>query len=208
MDEPTMLKPEPAGGPSELAPVTPVVAPVTPQVSGVRDQGPVVWVAGSWHRAVAALVDGLASIPLAALLAIGTGRIVGVERPAARHTGIDYWLDLALAGEPVVWGTLGLTTAIVALYLYMFQALVGATPGMRLLRLRVVDGYGDPPGFLRAGARTLGYVASAATLGLGFVWMAFDREKRGLHDWLAGTWVARLNPPRRALEAKTKKKGA
>ena len=32
---------------------------------------------------------------------------------------------------------------------------------------------------------------AAATLGLGFAWIGFDREKRGLHDWLAGTYVVR-----------------
>src|SRR5687768_14118048 len=207
MDEPRMLKPEPAGGPSEHARQAPVSTPVAPPVvtsSRVRDEGPVIWVAGFWHRAVAALVDVVAAIPIAALLALGTVRLVGVERPQARQTGIDYWLDLALAGEPAVWGTLGLATAIVALYLFLFQALLGATPGMRALKLHIVDGYGEAPGYLRAGARTLGYVVAAATLGLGFVWVGFDREKRGLHDWLAGTFVARRNPPRRA-EKKAKK---
>ena len=65
------------------------------------------------------------------------------------------------------------------------------TPGFPLFGLRVVDPYGDPPGLLRATVRSLGYFASAATLGLGFVWSAFDREKRALHDRIAGTFVAR-----------------
>jgi uncharacterized RDD family membrane protein YckC len=28
-------------------------------------------------------------------------------------------------------------------------------------------------------------------LALGFLWIGFDREKRGLHDWLADTYVVR-----------------
>ena len=39
--------------------------------------------------------------------------------------------------------------------------------------------------------RSGGYVAAAATLLLGFLWIGFDSEKRGLHDWIAGTYVIR-----------------
>ena len=40
-------------------------------------------------------------------------------------------------------------------------------------------------------ARCAGYVASVATLFLGFLWIGFDSEKRGLQDWIAGTYVIR-----------------
>jgi uncharacterized RDD family membrane protein YckC len=30
------------------------------------------------------------------------------------------------------------------------------------------------------------------TLSLGYLWIAFDAEKRGLHDWIAGTYVIRV----------------
>ena len=43
----------------------------------------------------------------------------------------------------------------------------------------------------RALVRTAGYVVSVASLGLGFLWIAFDSEKRGLHDWMAGTYVVK-----------------
>ena len=39
--------------------------------------------------------------------------------------------------------------------------------------------------------RCAGYLAGVATLFLGFLWMGFDSEKRGLHDWIAGTYVIR-----------------
>ena len=32
----------------------------------------------------------------------------------------------------------------------------------------------------------------AATLFLGFLWIGFDSEKRGLQDWIAGTYVIRV----------------
>jgi uncharacterized RDD family membrane protein YckC len=39
--------------------------------------------------------------------------------------------------------------------------------------------------------RYLGYYVSAIPLLLGFVWVAFDERKQGLHDKLAGTFVVR-----------------
>ena len=41
------------------------------------------------------------------------------------------------------------------------------------------------------GAGRLDHLLGVATLGLGFIWIAFDSEKRGLHDWLAGTYVVK-----------------
>jgi uncharacterized RDD family membrane protein YckC len=69
--------------------------------------------------------------------------------------------------------------------------MASATPGMRLFKMRVIDPYGDPPGAIRAAVRVVGYLASICTLSLGFLWIGFDREKRGLHDWIAGTYVVK-----------------
>jgi len=62
---------------------------------------------------------------------------------------------------------------------------------MRLLRLKIIDVYGDRPSPARCVARCGGYLAGVATLFLGFLWMGFDSEKRGLQDWIAGTYVIR-----------------
>jgi uncharacterized RDD family membrane protein YckC len=73
----------------------------------------------------------------------------------------------------------------------MFTALAGATLGQRALGLRVVRGDGGRPGFLRALVRVIGLLAGFAPGGLGVLWIAFDREKRGFHDHLARTYVVR-----------------
>jgi uncharacterized RDD family membrane protein YckC len=162
---------------------------------GQTDAPVTVHVAGFWRRAAQGIVDGAIVLPVAFLLSWIAGKLSGLVLPAARSPGIDYWLDLALAGEPALWGGLLLGAAIVTMYLLIFQAMAGQTPGMRLLKLRVVDVYGGPPGPLRATARAAGYLLCFVTLGLGFIWIGFDREKRGLHDWLAGTYVI-LGDPR------------
>ena len=79
--------------------------------------------------------------------------------------------------------------AIGLLYLLVFQIVYGRTLGMRALGLQIIDVYGDRPSPGRCLARCLGYLAGLATLFLGFLWMGFDAEKRGLHDWIAGTYV-------------------
>ena len=157
-------------------------------------------VAGFWRRALAAGVDALVVVPAALVLAVLAGRLAGVALPDARHTALDYWLDLAISGEPALWGTFGLVLAIAVIYLFLFHMTVGRTLGMRALGLRVIDVYGEPPSVTRAALRTLGYLAGLATLGLGFVWVGFDAEKRGLHDWIAGTYVIRADAPRGAKQ--------
>ncbi|HXY40394.1 MAG TPA: RDD family protein, partial [Vicinamibacteria bacterium] len=71
-----------------------------------------------------------------------------------------------------------------------FWTVRGATPGKELLDLRVEteDGF-SPIGFSRAALRVLGYALGAASLGVGFLMVAFGG---GLHDRVAGTRVVRV----------------
>lgn len=67
-----------------------------------------------------------------------------------------------------------------------------ATPGKMALRLRIVDA--DSGHTLSTGqcvGRYFAYLVSIIPLGLGFVWIAFDRRKQGWHDKLAGSVVVR-----------------
>ncbi len=162
----------------------------------VEDRAPVVWVAGFWRRAVAALIDTLIVLPAALAMIWAAGRMAALALPPIGLAKIDAWLDLILAGDVAVIGVLGLAAAVAAVYLLVFQVLGARTLGMRLLGLRIIDVYGDAPSALRVLARTVGYFIGVATGGLGFLWIAFDREKRGLHDWLAGTYV--VKPPPKA----------
>jgi uncharacterized RDD family membrane protein YckC len=57
--------------------------------------------------------------------------------------------------------------------------------------MKIIDVYGERPSAPRCVARCAGYLASVATLFLGFLWMGFDSEKRALQDWIAGTYVIR-----------------
>jgi uncharacterized RDD family membrane protein YckC len=148
-------------------------------------------VAGFWRRALAAGIDVAVITPAALLLSWIAGKLAGVSLPVTENAPIDFWLDQALAGDPALWGAFGLCVAIAVIYLFLFQLTLARTLGMRALKLEIIDVYGEAPVPWRAAARTAGYLACLLTLGLGFVWVGFDREKRGLHDWLAGTYVIR-----------------
>lgn len=148
---------------------------------------PTVTVVGFWRRLGAGLID-LAVIAPAALIVVWiASQLTGVHLPR----GLDFWLDLILASDPALVMALGLTIAVAAVYALVFQVLRAQTLGMRVLQMRVIDVYGDPPSPARCLARTVGYIGGVFTLFLGFLWIGFDREKRGLQDWIAGTYVIR-----------------
>lgn len=67
------------------------------------------------------------------------------------------------------------------------------TVGKLLLSLRIVDAQTLKPLALRQEVlRYFGYFLSTLPFGLGFLWIAVDPRKQGLHDRLAGSLVIRI----------------
>jgi uncharacterized RDD family membrane protein YckC len=60
---------------------------------------------------------------------------------------------------------------------------------MHLMGLRVHDGRGQAPGFFRSCVRLVGLWLAIAIAFLGFVPVLFDRRRRALQDFMAGTEV-------------------
>jgi uncharacterized RDD family membrane protein YckC len=165
-------------------PVTPGVAAVEPE-SRPRADARSVTVAGFWRRLLAGLIDFAIIVPAALILTWVAAKLAGVS---PRDSDM---LLMILGADPALVMAIGMVLAVGAVYALVFQILRGQTVGMRVLKLRVIDVYGDPPAPSRCVVRTLGYIAGALTLFLGYIWIAFDSEKRGLHDWIAGTYVIR-----------------
>jgi uncharacterized RDD family membrane protein YckC len=65
----------------------------------------------------------------------------------------------------------------------------GQTPGMRVFGLRVTKEDGSALTVIGAGVRWVGLIVATLVLGIGVFWVAFNREKKGWHDLLAGTIV-------------------
>src|SRR5262249_55199459 len=132
--------------------------------------------------------------PLAFAVVWVASRLAGLALPSPRKSAVDYWLDLVLAGDPGLLGAIGLGAAVLVIYLLLFHSLVARSLCMRLLGLRIITISAAPPSVFRSAVRVLGYLVSLASAGLGFLWVGFDRETRGLHDWLAGTYVIKSPP--------------
>ena len=139
---------------------------------------------GVFTRGLALATDAAAVLALFALgsgVAAVVGSLVGGLRPD--------WLAGALASVGAV--------ALAAGWFTLFWSAAGQTPGMRLMHVRVVrpDGGGLSAG--RALVRTLGLALAIAPCFLGFVPALFDRRRRALPDYLAGTVVVRTDAARR-----------
>jgi uncharacterized RDD family membrane protein YckC len=169
-----------------------VLEPATPPKVAKREAA-AVYVVGFWKRLLAGLIDAAIVLPAALVVTLIVSKIAGVHLPpkTMHLTDVDLWIDLVLATDPALVMGMGLCIGIGLVYLVVFHIVLGRTLGMRLLKMKVIDVYGDPPSPARCLARCAGYVASVATLFLGFLWIGFDSEKRGLQDWIAGTYVIR-----------------
>jgi uncharacterized RDD family membrane protein YckC len=78
---------------------------------------------------------------------------------------------------------------VVVTYFVAFWSAIGQTPGMGLMRLRVVDGRGTPPGPGRSLLRFAGLVLAIVPLFAGCLPMLVDDRRRALQDLIAGTVV-------------------
>ncbi|HEV2874156.1 MAG TPA: RDD family protein [Thermoleophilaceae bacterium] len=129
-------------------------------------------------RALAAVVD-LALI--SALLSIGSGLLASIV-PAA--TGGSDGLS--------IWGvlTFGVIGFMIGGAIFVaFWALVGQTPGMRLLSIHLDADGSQEIGLRRALKRLLAIPLSLLPAGLGFLAILLSPERRGWHDRIAGTTV-------------------
>jgi uncharacterized RDD family membrane protein YckC len=90
-------------------------------------------------------------------------------------------LTVALSGLGVL--------LFVPLYFIVFWSLAGATPGKRLLGLRIVHAGQPRIAWPRALWRYIGYFLSALPLFLGYFWVMRDRQRQAWHDKLADTHV-------------------
>jgi uncharacterized RDD family membrane protein YckC len=101
----------------------------------------------------------------------------------------------AAADWPGMWRLLMYTgtinTVIAIIYHVYFMATYEATPGKRVLGLRLVRADGRRLGTGRVIARYFAEALSTMTFLAGYVMAAFDDEKRTLHDYICDTRVVR-----------------
>jgi uncharacterized RDD family membrane protein YckC len=133
--------------------------------------------AGIGTRAIAlaidaAIVNGLLLLAAGLLALVST--LVGDLRPQ--------WLVAALACAGWLIGVVS--------YFALFWATAGQTPGMRLMRLRVITASsGELPGLGRSLIRVVGLGLAIIPLFAGFLPVFVDDRRRALPDFMARTVV-------------------
>jgi uncharacterized RDD family membrane protein YckC len=84
-----------------------------------------------------------------------------------------------------------MTLAIVYLqYFALFTIFGGTTPGMMLRNLQVTSFSGEPPTPRQMLLRSMGYMLSAGTFFLGFLWSMWDEDQLTWHDRLSRTYLS------------------
>jgi uncharacterized RDD family membrane protein YckC len=80
--------------------------------------------------------------------------------------------------------------AVMVVVIVFWRRWRGATPGKRAVGITVVDAksFGEIDN-RQAVIRSIGYIASTLMLLMGFIMVAFRRDKRALHDLMADTAV-------------------
>jgi len=97
------------------------------------------------------------------------------------------------AGGPGSTTASSLQTLIGIAYFCYFWSTYGKgqTLGMRALNIRVVKTDGSQLDLMGAFIRYIGLIVSIACLFIGVIWAAFDGNKQGWHDKIAGTYVVK-----------------
>jgi uncharacterized RDD family membrane protein YckC len=80
-------------------------------------------------------------------------------------------------------------------YFALFTVFGGTTPGMMLRGLRVVDFSGEAPAPKQLLLRAAGYLLSAGTFFLGFLWAQWDEDELTWHDRISRTYLSSAETP-------------
>ncbi len=155
--------------------------------------------AGFVTRAVALVIDILivivAVLVISASISLPLDFFLGVNKvscatQSAGASVVASWGFLRSALCNVVDWTLVLVAVMTGPVYFIFLSTAGGqTIGKYVMGVRIVRTDGRQMSYIKALVRYLGYFVSLATLGLGFLWVVFDGQRRALHDHMAGTCV-------------------
>lgn len=104
-----------------------------------------------------------------------------------------------LVSNPIILAVAGIVKVA---YFVGFWTWRGQTPGKMVLGIKVIRTDSSPITLGHAFLRYLGYIVSAIILYIGFIWIAFDSRKQGIHDKIADTYVVKL-PVRQVVLTRT-----
>lgn len=143
---------------------------------GAKIGGPALKYAGFWIRFGAKFIDGLILvIPFAVIWLVF---FLGSVQPGGFYQP-NPWLLLVNFGFFVIR----------LCYETFFLGRFGATPGKMACGLKVLTSDGQPISYARALGRVFAEILSQLVCYIGYIIVAFDGEKRALHDHICNTRV-------------------
>jgi len=93
-------------------------------------------------------------------------------------------------GTPLLAGIAGAVAALLWIaYQFLFVVYIGATPGLRAARLRLLQFDGSPVSRRTRRWRVLSSFLSAFSAGLGYLWCLLDQDSLCWHDRMSRTYV-------------------
>ncbi|MDD5287737.1 MAG: RDD family protein [Dehalococcoidales bacterium] len=150
--------------------------------------------AGFWIRLLAYIIDGV-------LLGIVTSFItVPIFLNIFGSTPDFSWLSMIEFPEKLessfwlyYWLTVLISLGVETVYYTIAIGKWGRTIGKAILKLKVLKSDGSHVSYGRAFGRSWAYVLNGFTLGIGFLVIAFNAQKRGLHDFICDTIVVKTD---------------
>jgi uncharacterized RDD family membrane protein YckC len=164
-------------------------------------------------RVAAGTLDVLVLFIIASLLVTAGSLVVLISSDFEK-------VDPSTTAINVFWGCVGAIVPAFLLYFFISLAWKGQTIGAAVMQLMIIRSDGRPLGVLGAMARVIGLLLYVLILGVGiiaayalrnstlqsgaavaiaflvasagFLWSAFDSQRRTLHDRIAGTIVVRI----------------
>jgi uncharacterized RDD family membrane protein YckC len=134
--------------------------------------------AGAFTRLGAFFIDWFVIVFTYGIIVYLTGRLLdfffGVDLDTSQTTALPYILGF------LFWAYI---------YLVMGMTIAGRAIGKGIVGLRVVTRQGAPVTFRRASLRIFALPLSFLVFGLGFLGIIVGKERRALHDVIAGTAV-------------------
>jgi len=135
-------------------------------------------VIGFGRRFLAMLIDGFFVVFVSFILAMLIGMI-----------------DVFFGGGLLPWNLVIIVVMLLFSIFYYTGRWVrttGQTLGKLLLNIKIVSADGAPLTTGKVFLRYLGYILSGVVASLGFIWVSFDKRRRGWHDMIAKTYVIHI----------------
>jgi len=152
--------------------------------------------AGIVTRGVALIIDILivivAALVINASISLPLDFFLGINKQsctAGVTVGANWDFLRSMLCQIYDWIVVAVAVLTGPIYFIFLSTAGGQTIGKYVMGVRIVRVDGKQMSYIKAFLRYAGYFVSLATLGIGFIWVVFDSQRRALHDHLAGTCV-------------------